>query len=201
MTADTDDRTSLLDRVRQGDRDALGEILESYRPYIRVIVRSVPHGPAVRSPTDDSDLIQETVMQASRCAASFQGNTLAEWLGWLRTIALRTTRRTLYSAAALSAGEAPRAELETVVVARDSSPADVAIRNENATRMALALSRLPDDMQQVLLGRVVHDHDHSEIAGQLGRSPEAVRQLYVRALRRLKELWHAEFSSESGMPL
>jgi RNA polymerase sigma-70 factor (ECF subfamily) len=55
--------------------------------------------------------------------------------------------------------------------------------------MADALSRLPEDMQQVLLGRHVDGRSHAEIAAALGRTEGAVRMLYLRALRRLRELY------------
>jgi RNA polymerase sigma-70 factor (ECF subfamily) len=68
-----------------------------------------------------------------------------------------------------------------------SSPSAHAIRQEQAAQMAEALARLPEEMQQVLLLRHVDDLTHPEIAEQLGRSPAAIRMLYLRALRRLRE--------------
>ena len=64
--------------------------------------------------------------------------------------------------------------------------------------MALALTRLPEDMQQVLMARVVDALDFQSIAERMNRSPGAVRVLFLRSLRRLKEVWHTEFSSASG---
>jgi RNA polymerase sigma-70 factor (ECF subfamily) len=53
--------------------------------------------------------------------------------------------------------------------------------------MAEALSRLPEDMQQVLLGRHLDGASYGVLAERLGRSEGAVRVLYTRALRRLRE--------------
>jgi len=50
-----------------------------------------------------------------------------------------------------------------------------------------ALARLPKDMQQVLLGRLVDGLPHAVIAQRLGRSEEAVRVLCGRALSRLRD--------------
>ena len=44
-------------------------------------------------------------------------------------------------------------------------------------------------MQQVLLGRHLDGLSHAELARVLGRSESAVRMLYLRALRRLRELY------------
>jgi RNA polymerase sigma-70 factor (ECF subfamily) len=70
-----------------------------------------------------------------------------------------------------------------------SSPSAQAIRHEEAALMAEALAGLPDDMQQVLLGRHVDGLSHAAIAQRLDRTEQAVRMLYVRALRRLRELY------------
>jgi RNA polymerase sigma-70 factor (ECF subfamily) len=56
--------------------------------------------------------------------------------------------------------------------------------------MAEALARLPDDMQQVLLGRHMDGLSYAELAGRLGRTEAAVRVLYTRALRRLRDECH-----------
>ena len=69
------------------------------------------------------------------------------------------------------------------------SPSDQAVRHEEAAALAEALSRLPDDMQQALLGRHLDGLSHAELARTLGRSETAVRMLYLRALRRLRELY------------
>ena len=54
--------------------------------------------------------------------------------------------------------------------------------------MADALARLPEDMQEVLLGRHVDGLHHAAIAHKLGRSEGAVRMLYLRGLQQLRNL-------------
>jgi RNA polymerase sigma-70 factor (ECF subfamily) len=73
------------------------------------------------------------------------------------------------------------------LTADEVTPAEQAIRSEQAARMAAALARLPEDMQQVLLGRHMDDLPYTILAEHLGRSEAAVRVLYTRALRRLRE--------------
>jgi RNA polymerase sigma-70 factor (ECF subfamily) len=52
--------------------------------------------------------------------------------------------------------------------------------------MAEAVSRLPNEMRQVLLLRLMDDLDHAEIATRMNRSAGAVRMLFVRSLERLR---------------
>jgi RNA polymerase sigma-70 factor (ECF subfamily) len=194
---DAESRLLLLQQVRQGHRGALGQLLESLRPDLRVIVhsqRGERHLPA----KDDSDLIQDAMVQASENVATFQGTTLGEWLAWLRTITVRTTSRALKSARYSSLDNQPYVDIATLVTVKTCDPSAEAVQRENANRITLALSRLPDDMQQVLLGRLVDDLDHAELAARLGRSAGAVRMLYLRALRKLRDVWQTEFSSAPG---
>ena len=53
--------------------------------------------------------------------------------------------------------------------------------------MAEAIAELSEEMQAVLLGRHLHFRSYAELAVELGRSEGAVRVLYTRALRRLRE--------------
>lgn len=193
---DTETYLELLERVRNGDQDALGRLLEQLRPYVRVIVRSVRRGPIERL-KDDSDLIQEALLQASQSVCGFRGVTIAEWLGWLRTVTIRSTARTL-TRLDLKLDEHLDASIASQLPDSQVNPCDAAIRQENAARMSLALARLPEDMQQVLLGRIVDGLDHAELADQLGRNSGAVRMLYLRALRKLRDVWESEFSSGTG---
>lgn len=194
---ENDPRLLLLEQIRKGDRAALGQLLEEVRPYLRVIVHSVRGGQQSLC-VDDSDLIQEAMLQASHYVDTFRGKSLGEWLGWLRMITIRTTNRTLSQVK-------PPVEFlaadELLNLAGDSQlePSSDAIRQENAAKMALAMGRLPEEMQQVLLGRLVDGLDHAELAERLNRNTGAVRMLYLRALRRLRELWQTEFSSEVGL--
>jgi RNA polymerase sigma-70 factor, ECF subfamily len=192
--------TESFRNIRNGDAQALGAMLDSLRPYIRVIVRSISRG-QLELLADESDLIQESLMQATRCSQTFHGESQAEWLGWLRTITVRTTSQILHSRSQKSVHATPAAELCTIIEDCGPVPGARLLQQETADRMALALTRLPEEMQQVLLSRVVDSVDFQTIAKRLNRSPGAVRVLFLRSLRRLKEVWQTEFSSGSGVSL
>jgi RNA polymerase sigma factor (sigma-70 family) len=55
-------------------------------------------------------------------------------------------------------------------------------------------ARLPDDFREVIVLRNVEELPHEEVARRMGRSPGAVRMLWVRALARLRQ----ELDSLSG---
>ena len=83
------DRLALMERARQGDNDARGQLLESFGPYVRVIARSVRTG-RLKGRMGESDLIQDALLEVHRSFDSFRGTTEAELMAWLRQIVVRT---------------------------------------------------------------------------------------------------------------
>ncbi|HKB36908.1 MAG TPA: sigma-70 family RNA polymerase sigma factor [Gemmataceae bacterium] len=186
------ERQAALDRAREGDSHALGVLLESFRPYVRRLVQPFQQG-QVKGRIDDSDLIQDALLEVHRSFATFHGTTVAELAVWLRCIVLRTAGRSLHA----HVGVARRAvrheqgvgELAEQLADPGTSPSAQAMRHEQAARLMEALARLPADMQQVLLGRHLDGLSHAALAERLGRTEGAVRVLYVRALSLLREIW------------
>jgi RNA polymerase sigma-70 factor (ECF subfamily) len=191
---DARERIAALESARTGDAQALGALLESFRPYVRVLVRALRDERA-SARVEDADLVQDALLEATRSFPGFKGGSLAELTVWLRRIAVRTTGRALRAVVGTAkrdpGRERPADDLDALVGDPDSSPSAVAARHEEAARMAEALARLPEEMQQVLLGRHVDDLPHAILAERLGRSEAAVRMLYLRALARLRELYRA----------
>jgi RNA polymerase sigma-70 factor (ECF subfamily) len=181
-----DQRLEALGRARQGDAEALGRLLESYRPYLRLLVQGACGG-RLRARLDDSDLVQSALLEASRDIARFRGTTPAELTAWLRQIALRTVSHALREHLGTDGRDAGRERPLGEAIDPAPTPAEEATRADLAARLAAALARLPADMQAVLLGRHQEGLPYAELAGRLGRSEGAVRVLYTRALRRLRE--------------
>ena len=187
-------RQATLERARHGDSQALGELLESFRPYVRVIVRA-SSDKRLQGRIDDYDLVQEAFLEAHRSFADFRGSCVAELVVWLRRIVVRTSHRMRRHFVQTGKRDLAREqgvdEIAELPADSSSSPSAIASRHEEAARMAEALAKLPEEMQQVLLARHVDDLPHATIADQLGRTEGATRMLYLRALRRLRELYHS----------
>jgi RNA polymerase sigma-70 factor (ECF subfamily) len=183
------ERQAALARARQGDNKALGELLQSFRPYVQAIVRGF-RDRRLQGRLDDSDMTQNAFLEAHRSFATFQGTTVAELVVWLRAIALRTAGHSVRAYLGTEMRNPTReqtvADLSQLPAASDT-PSRQALHQEQASRLAEALARLPDDMQRVLLGRHVDELPYAVLAEQLGRSEAAVRVLYTRALKRLRE--------------
>ncbi len=184
------DQQAALDRARAGDAEALGQLLNGYRPYVRLLVRALRRG-RIPERLDDSDLIQDALVEVNRHFGRFSGSVTAEFTAWLRVIVLRAAGHTLRSHLGTGKRDGGREEAGDVVlrwlVIADSTPSQQAIQHEQTARLADALARLPADMQEVLLGRHSDELSHAVLAERLGRTEAAVRVLYTRALRRLRE--------------
>src|SRR5438477_7784765 len=78
----------LIERARHEEPGALDRLLDSYRNYLRLLART-GLDVSLRSKADPSDVVQDTLLKASRRFGQFQGTSDAELAGWLRQILAR----------------------------------------------------------------------------------------------------------------
>jgi RNA polymerase sigma-70 factor (ECF subfamily) len=185
----------LLERARDGDPAARGQLLELYRNYLRLVARTLI-GQGLRVRFDASDLVQETFLKAHRHFADFLGATEPELVAWLRTILVRTLANRARQQRARGRDYRREEPLEVMLdrsslaiqcalAAPLSSPSARAIRREQAVLFAEALERLPPDYREVFILRNLEHVPFEQIAARMGRSPGAARVLWKRAMDRL----------------
>ena len=182
---------ALLTLARAGDSEALGQILERYRDYLRYLARArVGHELRVR--LDPSDLVQETLLEAQRDFRQFLGGSERELAVWLRRILARNLADQLKYHQSQKRDVGREQPLDALIeqahealAAPLSTPSGQAARREQAVMMAAALARLPEDYREVITLRHLEGKSFDEIASRLGRSAGAVRMLWMRALERL----------------
>jgi RNA polymerase sigma-70 factor (ECF subfamily) len=176
---------------------ALGRRLESYRGYLTLLART-QIGRRLRGKVDPADVVQETFLHAVRDLTQFRGTSDQELAGWLRQIlAARladlvrrycgTQGRDVHLERALQ-GELDQSSqvLDRGLAAPLSSPSQQAARHERAAWLAQALEQLPEDYREVLVLHHLEECDFPEVARRMGRSVEAVKKLWARALARLR---------------
>jgi RNA polymerase sigma-70 factor (ECF subfamily) len=171
--------------------------LERYRGYLGLLAR-LQIGRRLQRKVDAADLVQETFLKAARDFQSFRGTTAEEWANWLRQILacstanlvrryLGTRRRDqrLERELAADMDQSSRA-LDGGLFARGSSPSQRVVRREQALLLADALNQLPDDYREVLILRHLEELSFPDVAGRMGRSLDSVKNLWTRALARLR---------------
>jgi RNA polymerase sigma-70 factor (ECF subfamily) len=171
----------LLRPFDAADPDQLWKHADAFRPYLKAVVHRVL-GNQVHAKAGSSDIVQECLLRAFKNHGQFRGKSEAEWRAWL--VAIVRNR-------AIDEGVPPKPlrSLDSFrELADDSSgPAAKASRREQAARLIGALERLPPDYQEVLRLRNFESLRFAQVAAQMGRSEEAARQLWVRALEKLRE--------------
>jgi RNA polymerase sigma-70 factor (ECF subfamily) len=192
--------SELIRRCRAGEESARAQLFDRYRPYLRVLARA-QLGRQLRAKCDPSDLVQQTLLEAHRDFAAFQGSHEAELLAWLRRILAHNLFNEARHFAAQQRDAAREVSLDQVqaglehssavlagCLAADSpTPSQLASQREAAVLLADALARLPEDYQTVLLLRVFEGLPAEEVARRMGRTAGAVRMLQMRALTALRE--------------
>jgi RNA polymerase sigma-70 factor, ECF subfamily len=191
------DPEELLRQARSGDASALGELLELYRNYLALLAR-LQIGRRLQGKVDAADLVQETFLKAHRDFAQFRGRSEGEWVSWLRQILAMNlghlvrrycgTRRRDVRLERHLVDELDQSSrvLDQALVAPQSSPSNQASRREQAVLLADALGELPPDYREVIILSHLEGLSFPEVASRMGRSVNSVKNLWARALARLR---------------
>lgn len=183
--------------ARGGSTEALGRLLEACRPYLLLIANQQLQ-PDVQRKVAPSDLVQETFLKAQQHFERFQGTTEEELLAWLRRILCNDLLNTVRHYAGTDKRQVGR---EVELAPEDSSdvptnnlvdsapsPGSDLIAREEAGEVRQALARLTEDYRQVILWRNWERLSFEEIGQRLGRSAEAARKLWTRAVDELARM-------------
>jgi RNA polymerase sigma-70 factor (ECF subfamily) len=191
----------LLAEARRGRGECLGALLELYRNYLYLLART-QIDLHLQSRCNPSDLVQETFLQACEHFDQFRGDNTRELLGWLRSIfvhslarvvekQLLTQKRNVRREVSLEQFRAvldrSSAHFEAALVSQCGSPSAQAEQRELAAVVADQLARLPAHYRDVIVLRNLEGLSFDEVARRMGRTPGAVRILWLRALEELRQ--------------
>jgi RNA polymerase sigma-70 factor (ECF subfamily) len=191
------DPERLLILAKEGDGDALGRLIERHRDYLVLLTR-MKVGRSLRGKLDPEDIFQEMSLEAHRAIGRFRGSSEPAFRAWLRQIlaaVLSNQIRRFHG----TKGRDPRLErglvedfdrssraLDRGLIAPQSSPSQQVARRERALLLAEALGKLPEDYREVIVLRHLEDLGFAEVAERMGRSEDSVKNLWVRALARVR---------------
>jgi RNA polymerase sigma-70 factor (ECF subfamily) len=175
----------LIRRVVDGDEGAAGVLFDRHAAALRASVRRrLPA--AMRGKVGESDVLQEAWLAAFLSLGKFEDRGDGSFAAWLRTILDRklvdeVRRHT--DAAMRDARREERLATDAGVAEPDQpSPSGEVAAAEQSARIRAVVDGLPSDYAVVI--RLIHQDGLTLVeAGQrMGRSADAVRKLYGRAL-------------------
>lgn len=190
------DFLKLLSEARSGSRDAIGKLIDHYRPYLLLIANQELDS-AVRGKVGASDVVQETMLTAQVALNDFAGSSEDELMAWLRKILLndlsdagrkfqRTAKRRVDLEISIHGDS--RINQPPMVVRSDTAPPGTHTADaEEAEALLFAMARLSQEYQVVLRLRNWEQLSFAEIGDQLDRSPDAARKLWSRAVLHLQQ--------------
>jgi RNA polymerase sigma-70 factor (ECF subfamily) len=170
-----------LRRAQQGERAALGRLIERYHPMVHALVWRMA---CAQGESHVADLVQDSLVRVLQGLSRFDPDGPARISTWILTI---TTRVVLNDRRRPPRGDA---RLEpSACIDPETAVADV----ELGSAIAKAVGELPEAQRIAFVLREYHDLDYSEIAklleadvgtikSRLSRARAAVRDALARAL-------------------
>ena len=165
---------SLVERAREGESEAFGQIYEALFEGVSRYVGSI-----VRDPDRTEDAVAQTFLSAWRGLPKIKSVDRVE--SWL----FRIAHNEAISELRRGRGVPLEAVGDPEDPSRLGSPEAVADLRADHASVQQALLRLSEEQREVLILRFLRELSHSDVARILGKSEQATRALQYRALRRM----------------
>ncbi len=172
---------ALIARAKTGDRSAFDELIVLYQPSLQAVIHK-RLGAALKPQAGVDDILQETYLRAFLAIDRFEWQGEGSFFRWLSGIAVKVILE--IANREKHTGSVP---LDLEIPARESSPSKVLQREERYRRFEKAIASLSPDYRDVLRLVRLEGLSVTEVAKQLNRSPHAVSQLLLRALKKLRQ--------------
>jgi len=189
----------LIRRASDGEKVATEELFARHRDRLRQMV-AVRMDPRLAARVDASDVVQETLVEASRKLPEYLQNRPLPFYPWLRQIAwerLVDLHRRHVRAQKRAVGrqswqhtlpDRSTMALADRLLASGTTPSGHFAREELRDRMKTALTELPPHDREVMVLRHLEQLSTREIASVVGMTEGAVKTRHLRALQRLRGL-------------
>jgi RNA polymerase sigma-70 factor (ECF subfamily) len=148
----------------------------------------------LRAKLDPTDLVQQTLLEAHTSGEKLAKLTDPEILAYLRRVltnnlidAERKFGKSRNDVSPDAFAESSMRMLDWIE-AKHTSPSERADRNERFTRLATALSELPDAQRMAVEMRYLQKRTIADIAKRMNRTEGAVSQLLHRAVTELRDV-------------
>ena len=186
----------LVALAKDGDELALEQLCAVYGSRVLWLVR-LRMGKEIRSKLESMDLVQDVLVCALRDLANFTYKSEGDFVRWLATIAenrlrdnldkLHADKRDIRREVRLNTH---RSTLEDSFAAAlepidATTPSAIISKREEFDKLAKAIDTLKPEYREVIVLTKIEGLSYKEIGDKLGRSADAVRMLFSRAMAAL----------------
>jgi RNA polymerase sigma-70 factor (ECF subfamily) len=206
MSTDPRSDDELLELARNGDEKALALLVERHRDRLERMVR-LRMDRRLQGRVDPADVVQDAYLTVRGKFAQYSADPRLPFFLWLRLevgqklldvhrFHLGTQMRDAGQEVSLHRGALPQVtslSLAEHLLGKLTSASQAAMRVELKLRVQEALNSMDPQDREVLILRHFEELTNAEAARVLGIKPTAAINRYVRALRRLKDVFQ-------GMP-
>lgn len=167
----------IIEKAKKGDKGAFSEL---YRMYFVPLYKYIYFRTGSKIETDD--LVQDAFLKIYTSFGRYSHSSDSP-LPYFYTIARNAVidhhRKK----------KIPIASEEELLSLPDdrNTPEEEAMRKEDASTLRKKIRDLPDDQQDAIILRFINGYSTREIARELGKSEESIRQLQSRGLRTLRK--------------
>ena len=206
MSADTRTDEELLDAAQSGDEGALAILVERHRDRLERMV-GLRMDRRLQGRVDPADVVQDAYLVVRGKFPRYSADPRLPFFLWLRLevgqklvdlhrFHLGTQMRDAGQEVSLHRGALPQVtslSLAEHLLGKMTTASQAAMRVELKLRVQEALNSMDPNDREVLLLRHFEELSNAEAAQVLGIKPSAAVNRYVRALKRLKDVFQ-------GMP-
>ncbi|EMI21058.1 RNA polymerase sigma-E factor [Rhodopirellula maiorica SM1] len=172
-------------------------IVARYEPYLRMLAR-VQARRALQAKIGESDIVQQTMLQAVQAIDQFRGKNEAEFRGWLRQILARhlchldrdfhRDKRDVRREQSMQQQLAKSSmRLEGFLAGDAPTPSQNVALGENVVRIAMAIEQLPETQREAIRLHYIEGMKLSEVAAAMDKSSGAIAGLLHRGMKTLRE--------------
>lgn len=182
-----------LRRAKRGDPEAWNRLLEKYRTWLRNLARQMGFSSAA------SDLAQEACLEAYKAREAFEGRSPSSLKCWLRAVLRSCVSALIRNKGAIKRGGGRRpVPLDAIgtdskpgpqPMAKDRSPIEDAVLNEQCSRVRMKLLELSREDQTILLLHYSEGLSFPEIAKKLNKKVDTVQKRCKSALKKFASNW------------
>jgi RNA polymerase sigma-70 factor (ECF subfamily) len=194
------DLPQLLVQAAAGDETALTQLFSRYRKRLKQMVR-LRLNRQLQGRIDDSDIVQEAYLEATRRLPDYLANRPLPFFLWLRHVTgeklidahrrhLGARMRDVAQEVSLHRGPMPAASsgsLAAQLLGQLTSPSQAAVKAETRLRVQEVLNGMDPLDREILALRHFEQLTNAEVAETLGMNESTASSRYLRALKRLKD--------------